>query len=216
MKTVLVTGYTRGIGKAIFDAFSENYKVFGISTKECDLENPDSIKSYLETLPDIDILINNAGIVTTTRFLDLSVEEWDRILNVNVRAPFIIIQHCLPEMSKNRYGRVINISSIAGGSYSKTSSCPYTSSKYALNGMTKQLSYEYQDVNVNFNVISPSPAYTDMLKQLPEETLRSLEEINPKKRLLYPEEVAKMCLFLVSTDADYINGEIINMNGGLV
>jgi 3-oxoacyl-[acyl-carrier protein] reductase len=232
-KIVLITGVSKGIGKAIYTLFKENnYTTLGLTrTLEdsnvdtnlyfCELDKPSNIESVITEILDeygkIDILINNAGAVSTTRFKDIGVSEWDYIFNVNVRAPYLLTKLCLPNMLKAKYGRIINISSIAGNSYSKSASCTYTSSKHALNGLTKQLVYEHSGSGVNFNIIAPSQTYTEMLtSNLTTDQIKTLEFNNPQGRLLKAEEVATMCHFLCQTECDYINGEIINMNGGTV
>lgn len=228
-KVVLITGVSGGIGKSIFNTFKENgYITYGTTRNDslvssniikCELKYENDIVACINKIlkfeGKIDILINNAAITTNSKFDQITSEEWDEIFCVNVRAPFLMIQNVLPTMLKNKFGRIINISSVAANSYSKSASCAYTASKYALNGMMKQLVFEYKGTGINFNCIAPSQTYTKMLRtNLTEDAIKKLENENPQHRLLYPEEIAEICLIL--SKSDYINGEIININGGIV
>ena len=163
-KVVLVVGDTRGIGKSVVEKFSlSGADVFGINSLNCDISNKKDIDIYFEDLESVDILVNVAAINYTKTIENISFEEWDKVLNVNLRGYFYITKKVLEIMSDG--GKIVNVSSIAGRHRSLVSGVHYTSSKAGIIGLTKQIAYEVGSRNINVNCVCPSQTLTDMLKK---------------------------------------------------
>lgn len=241
-KTVLITGASRGIGRAIAKTFAENnYNVvinYNKSEEEAkDLYNELNDKGYsvrifkadvsniieanslinycIGQFEKIDVLINNAGISKTNLFTDITYEEWNEVMNVNLNSVFYTtkkaLQYMIPEMS----GKIINISSIwgiAGGAYE----VHYSASKAALIGMSKALAKELGPSNITVNCIAPGVIKTDMLNNISDDTLDMLKEETPLMRLGTPEDIARCALFLANEGGDFITGQVISPNGGFI
>lgn len=225
---VLITGASRGIGQAIFKKLEkENYDVVGIATQSkgekilgCDISDINELKLTLDKIKErrkISIIINNAGIVNDNTITNMDMDDWYNIFNVNFFAPVFIIRSFIDQMILNRFGKIINISSIAGRLYSKTASAAYTSSKYALNGLTKQIAFDYAKYNIQTNSICPSQTMTEMLsKNVSKDKIKYLEDENPSRRLLETSEIAELVYFLISSKVTYLNGTCIDLNGGIL
>ncbi|MEF9992359.1 MAG: 3-oxoacyl-ACP reductase FabG [Romboutsia sp.] len=241
-RTVLITGASRGIGRTMAKLFAENnYNVLinynyskeealslynklkekglSVSIYKADISKKEEVNAMVNycigQFEKIDVLINNAGISRTKLFTDISYEEWDEVMDVNINGAFYVtkktLQYMLPEMS----GKIINISSIwgmVGGSYE----VHYSTSKAAIIGMTKALAKELGPSNIQVNCIAPGVIQTDMLNSISEENLDMLKEETPLMRLGKAEDIANCALFLASEKSDFITGQVISPNGGFV
>lgn len=241
-KTVLITGASRGIGRAISILFAKNnYNVvinYNKSEKEAketynyltsngysarifkaDISNiveANSLVNYcIGQFEKIDVLINNAGISRTNLFTDISYDEWNEVMNVNLNGAFYVTQKSLQYMLPEMNGKIINISSIwgiAGGA----SEVHYSASKAALIGMTKALAKELGPSNITVNCIAPGVIQTDMLNDISMDTLEMLREETPLMKLGTPEDIAKCALFLAGDGGDFLTGQVISPNGGFI
>lgn len=237
MKNVLITGGSRGIGKAMVELFSAKgyrvaftYKNSEDAAKElskstgavaiaADSASEAEIKAATEAaaraLGGIDILINNAGISTFGMIQDISFEEWQKCLSVNLTAPFIYSREVLPYMIKNHKGRIINISSM-WGLVGASCEVAYSAAKAGLIGMTKAMAKELSPSGITVNAIAPGVIETDMNAHLGEDDIRTLAEETPVGRIGRAEEVAEAALYLASEASGFITGEVLNISGGFV
>lgn len=240
-KIALITGSTRGIGKAIALELAEQgatvllhgskkskaaeltfNEVLKISPKSkmyyAHIENFNELSFMAESVKrdfrHIDILINNAGIVKNTMFLDMSYEEWDSVIKINVYGTFYVTKLFAPLIIKTKKGSIINMSSISGliGEYGQTNYC---ASKFAIIGFTKSLSKEMAKYNITVNAVCPAVIDTDTVWNIPKKYLDPLMQKIPLGRAGKKEEVAKLVAFLCSDDASYITGQAIGINGGM-
>jgi NAD(P)-dependent dehydrogenase (short-subunit alcohol dehydrogenase family) len=226
-KIALVTGASRGIGKAIMTMFKKRgITVIGISrsislsktTRRCDITHEIAVRKLtneiIKLYGTIDILVNNAGIVTHADIVNTTLDDWDRVLTTNLTGAFLCSKYILPLMKKNRYGKIINISSIAGRFRSSMASVGYTASKYGLIGLTRQLAFRYAKYGININAVCPSQTRTEMLvDNIPQKKMTSLVSTIPARRLAKPEDIAEVAYFLASDASSYINGAVIDVNG---
>ena len=215
-KDVLVVGSSRGIGKGIFDEFKSNgAKVLGIDSSICDISCESQIDTYFKAINNIDILINVAAINHTKKIEDINIEEWDDVLDVNLRSFFYIIKKTLKVMPRG--SKIVNVSSIAGRHRSLVSGVHYVSSKAGIIGLTRQLAYELGSKNINVNVVCPSQTMTDMLKKsMSEKELEHLSKKIPLKRIASVREQVYPVMFLCSEEASYITGAVLDVNGGQI
>ena len=226
----IVTGSSKGIGKSIKNLLKENgINVIGVSrslnedkfNKRCDIRNEDEVKKLInEIIKDfnkIDILINNAGIATKADILETTLIDWNNVISTNLTGPFLLCKYVLPHMKNRHYGKIVNISSIAARSYSKTASVEYTVSKYGLIGLTKQLAYKYGQFGININCICPSQTKTEMLiKNLTKKEILNIEKNIPLGKIAEPEQIADGVNFLCSDQSSYIHGSVMDINGGQI
>ena len=213
-KVVVIVGGSKGIGKGLYDAFIDrDCIVHSISRKNCDITSPDQIDSYLSKISKVDILVNNAAINYCKPIEEISLNEWNGVIDTNLTSYFYIIKRCLPKM--NRGSKIVNVSSIAGRSKSLVSGVHYTSSKAGLIGLTRQLAQELGPKGININCVCPSQTLTPMLERsMTNEQLSDLESNIPLRRVAQVSEVVKPILFLCSDDASYIHGACLDINGG--
>ena len=240
-KVVLVTGASRGIGKAIAEEFArggDNVVLNYIKNKDkaeklkYKLENEYNIKALaiqtdiskehqvqkmvemiIKEFGKIDVLVNNAGIAIDKEFENRTVEDWKKTLNVNLIAPFIVSKYVGNEMLKNKSGKIINVSSTNGINSFFPTSIDYDASKAGLINLTHNLAIQFAPY-INVNCVAPCWVNTDMNKELPKELIEDETEKIYKKRFAQPSEIAKVVAFLASDDADYINSEVIKVDGG--
>jgi NAD(P)-dependent dehydrogenase (short-subunit alcohol dehydrogenase family) len=162
----------------------------------------------------IDILVNNAGISTVSRIEHMSETEWDHVLGVNLKGHFLCSQAVIPFLKEQQHGKIINMGSLNAKNGGVITGGAYASSKGAVHSFTFALSKELAPYGICVNAVAPGPIDTDMIRAYPEEKMRSLLGNIPLKRLGSVDEVAKTIVFLASRDADYITGEVIDINGG--
>ena len=237
MKTVLITGGSRGIGRAMVELFSkEGYSVaFTYKNSENEAKSlaeatgalairADSaseedvlraVKLAEEHLQGIGCLINNAGVSSFSLFTDLTLEDWNRFISVNLTGAFLYSKAVIPGMVHRKSGSIINISSMWG---IVGSSCEvhYSTTKAALIGMTKALAKELGPSGIRVNAIAPGVIATDMNRALGEEDIAVLKDETPLMKIGSPLDVAKAALFLAGDCADFITGEVMNISGGYV
>lgn len=215
-KTVFITGAGRGIGDAIFKKLkTENYKIIAPTRQELDLGNNTSTNRYIEANKNlkVDILINNAGINLPTWINELTDKNIDEHLNVNLRGPIKLISTFAPHMKKNKWGRIINISSIFGV-VARGKQTMYTATKHGINGVTKTLALELGPHNILINSVCPGFTNTDLIKRNPPEKNALIAKDIPQGRFAEPVEIAELVSFLISEKNTYINGQNIIIDGG--
>ncbi len=211
----LITGGSGGIGSTICGYFrQQNITVINPSRNELDLSNPNSIKNYLNTIDNLHIIVNNAGINNLTYIDNTSLDEITNTFNVNFFSPYIIVSHFLNKFKKQNYGRIINISSILG-LYSKNARSTYSSSKAALHSFTKSIVTETKGFNILSNTISPGYIDTKLTfkNNNPEQIAKLINKV-PIKKLGQPIEIAKW-VHKLTVENEYINGQEITIDGGL-
>ncbi len=243
-KIALVTGARRGMGAADARALaSQGAKVVitDMDEEECqpvvqeiienggeatcfrmDVSNASEVNEVFDKVIEkygrLDILVNNAGIYTPKPFLELTEEEWDKTLDINLKGQFLCAQRAAKEMAKNKWGRIINIASIASGQVGVgvDASAHYTASKGGVTGMTETLAIELAPLGINVNVIGPGVIDTPMVSadQIPKEQMDAMLARLPIKRMGKPEEVAAMVVFLASDEASYVTGATFFVDGG--
>jgi len=215
-KKVLITGGSRGIGKAIKLALEKEFEVVAPTRSELDLSSLDSVYKYTQYNFEFDILINNAGINIIKKIDDINIEDI-RILNqINLESPLLLMQAAIKYMKVNAYGRILNISSIWGlrGFENRTL---YSGSKFGIIGYTKALAREVADSNILINSLCPGFTDTEMTKNsLENEALSAILNQVPIKRMASVDEVAHYAAFLVSEKNTYLTGQAITIDGGFL
>ena len=234
IKTALVTGATRGIGKAIADKLkADNYKVLGTATSDqgvdtlngngiegylLDLNSKDSIDRFWSQLESdnkiISVLVNNAGITRDNIVLRMSDEEWSDIMNVHLYGTFQLSRRALKMMLKNKWGRIINVSS-ASASIGNRGQSNYAAAKAGVEAFTKSLAKEVGKRDITINAIAPGFISTDMTENNKGVNADYLVKEIPLGRFGEPKEVASLISFICSDGASYITGQTIHINGGL-
>ncbi len=241
-KTALITGSARGLGKAIAlklaemganivlndivssESLDETYKEFreagynvavarGDVTKEEDVKN--MVKAAVDKFGALHILVNNAGITRDKPMLLMSEEDWDLVLNVNLKGAFLCSKAAAKVMIKQRYGKIINISSVAGA-YGNPGQANYSASKAGLIGLTKTIAKELASRGIRCNAVTPGIIKSQMTDVLPEELKKKYLDNIALGVFGTPEDVAGVVAFLASPDSDYVTGQVIDIDGGLV
>ena len=237
-KKVLLTGASGGIGKALSQKFinsganliftsSKNdkldelrnlygdvhsYYLLDLSKKENLMDNINNIRKNNK---DIDIIINNAGITKDNLLLRMSVEQWQEVIDTNLSSSFYIIKNILPDMVKNRKGKILGITSVVALTGNPGQS-NYTASKGGMIAMYKSLAIEIAQRNINVNLIAPGFIESPMTNELNDDQKKIIMNKIPMKRFGLPEDVANMALFLTSDHSSYITGQTFHVNGGML
>ena len=237
-RTAFITGGTQGIGKAIVEKLiDQDYKVvIGFMSQKtkandmvknidslngeavamhCDISSRSSIQEVVAKIKHIDILINNAGISQSKDFLDITDEDWNQMININLRGAFICSQEVIPSMLNRNWGRIINITSI-GGQWGGINQVHYASSKAGPTGLSMSLARLYSGKGITSNSISPGIIETEMTSWIKNEDKQILTQDIPVGRFGLVEEVAEVVSFLASDASGYITGQTINVNGGML
>jgi len=238
-KVAFVTGAAQGIGKSIAESLAREgadiivsdinielaqatakeisalgVKSIAVKTNVADSASvAQSVDESVKSFGKIDILVNNAGITRDTLLIRMKDEDWDAVLNVNLRSMFLCTKAIAPLMMKSRWGRIINIASIVGemGNFGQAN---YSAAKAGAIGFTKTVARELASRNITCNAIAPGFIDTAMTQKLSEDVKKKLSEQIPLTRLGTPEDISKAVVFLC-TDADYITGQVVNVNGGM-
>ncbi len=187
---------------------------------QADVTQSDQVKEMIgqieETFGRLDILVNNAGIIRRGTIETVTEEDWDQVMSVNLKGTFNCCKAVAPIMKRQKMGKIINVSSVAGKTGDITSAPGYGPSKAAIDALTKTLARELAPYGINVNAVAPHAIETEMSAQWSEEKRKSIIEAIPLKRLGTPEDVAQAVLFLASDNATFITGEILDVNGGFL
>jgi 3-oxoacyl-[acyl-carrier protein] reductase len=237
-KKALITGASRGIGRAIADRFiAEGAEVWGLGTREpadlaerisavcgklrwisADLgksvEIEDVIEKALEESGGFDILVNNAGVTRDNLSFRMTLEDWQRVLDVNLTAAFLVSRIAARDMIRKRAGSIINMSSVVG-IHGNGGQVNYAASKAGLIGLTKSLARETASRGVRVNAIAPGFIESDMTAAMPEAAKEKMTALIPLKRAGTPEDIARAALFLGSDASSYITGQVLAVDGGM-
>ena len=234
-KTVLITGATGGLGQSIANEFYEkefhliltgtnDVKLDALRSKfvrntkiiKCNLAKVSEINDLFDDIKpiSIDILINNAGITKDNLFLRMRNQDWDEVLNINLKANYNLCKMVIKEMIKKRWGRIINISSAVAkmGNPGQTN---YAASKAAIEGFTRSLALEIASRGITVNAIAPGFIKTEILDSIDSSKLEEMAKNIPIGRIGEPDDISKLVSFLASDESSYITGQVLHVNGGL-
>ena len=236
-KNIIVTGASGGIGNSIVEYLYEaganilatgtridklehlKKKFNKIKTLPFDIAEHDKIESFINDANELlgenlNCLVNNAGITKDNLAIRMNLDEWNKVINLNLTSTFLMSKFAIKKMLKNKSGKIINITSVVGHT-GNVGQANYTASKAGIVAMSKSLSIEYSKKNINVNCISPGFIDTTMTDKIDEKFKESIISKIPSGRLGKPEDIANAVIFLASSKSDYINGETIHVNGGL-
>jgi|TARA_B100001093_G_scaffold492368_1_gene533415 3-oxoacyl-[acyl-carrier protein] reductase len=235
-KNIIVTGASGGIGNSIVKKLSEygaNVLASGtrmerleklkeqfnqIKILKFDISQSEKIEEFVDNafneLGGLDCIINNAGVTQDNLAIRMSIEEWNKVININLTSTFLLSKFSIKKMLKNKKGKIINITSVVGHT-GNLGQANYTASKAGIVAMSKSLAIEYAKKNINVNCISPGFIKTNMTDKIDEKFKEAILSKIPSSRLGEPEDIANAVLFLASSQSDYINGETLHVNGGM-
>ena len=236
-KNIIVTGASGGIGNAIIKRLSEaganilasgtriekleelkkNFK--DIKILKFDISQTDKIEKFIENATSelggsLDCIINNAGITQDNLAIRMSLDEWQKVININLTSTFLMSKFAIKKMLKNKSGKIVNITSVVGHT-GNLGQANYTASKAAIVAMSKSLAIEYAKKNININCISPGFIKTAMTDKIDDKFKEAIISKIPSARLGEPHDIANAVLFLSSDQSNYINGETLHVNGGM-
>ena len=236
-KNIIVTGASGGIGNSIVKKLIENganvlasgtriekleelksrYK--DIKILKFDISQSDKIEEFIENATNelggtLDCIINNAGITRDNLAIRMSIDEWKKVIDTNLTSTFLLSKFSIKKMLKNKYGKIINITSVVGHT-GNLGQANYTASKAGIVAMSKSLALEYAKKNININCISPGFIKTSMTDKIDDKYKENIISKIPSARLGEPEDIANAVLFLASNQSNYINGETLHVNGGM-
>jgi 3-oxoacyl-[acyl-carrier protein] reductase len=236
-KNIIVTGASGGIGTSIVQKLYENQanilatgtrieklkelkeKFKNIKILTFDISQHEKIEKFINTATEelggsLDCIVNNAGITKDNLTIRMSLEEWTKVIDINLTSTFLMSKYSIKKMLKNKSGKIINITSVVGHT-GNVGQANYTASKAGIVAMSKSLAIEYAKKNINVNCISPGFISTAMTDQIDEKFKEAIIAKIPSNRLGRPVDVANAVIFLSSDHSDYINGETIHVNGGM-
>ena len=236
-KNIIVTGASGGIGSSIVKILSDNganvlasgtkieklnelkKKFSNIKILKFDISQNEKIEEFIENAllelgGNLDCVINNAGITQDNLAIRMSLDEWKKVIDINLTSTFLLCKFSIKKMLKNKTGKIINISSVVGHT-GNLGQANYTASKAGIVAMSKSLAIEYAKKNININCISPGFIKTTMTDKIDEKYKEIIISKIPAARLGEPEDIANAVLFLASNQSDYINGETLHVNGGM-
>ena len=236
-KNIIVTGASGGIGNAIIKKLNEaGANILASGTKiekleelknnyekikilKFDISQSDKIEEFIENATNelggnLDGIINNAGITQDNLAIRMSLDEWEKVININLTSTFLLSKFAIKKMLKNKSGKIVNITSVVGHT-GNLGQANYTASKAGIVAMSKSLAIEYAKKNININCISPGFIKTAMTDKIDEKFKEVIISKIPSARLGEPDDIANAVLFLSSDQSNYINGETIHVNGGM-
>ena len=240
-KVALITGGTRGIGKAIAKKFAENgynlvinyvsentnleklkndinskNEILFVRANVGDFESSEElVKQAVEKFGKIDVLVNNAGITRDNLIMRMKEEDFDNVININLKGTFNVTKNVVPYMMKKRNGKIVNISSVVGVS-GNAGQCNYAASKAGIIGFTKSIAKELASRNILANCVAPGFIDTDMTEVLSDSVKENINSQIPLKRMGTAEGIAKAVYFLAGEDNTYITGQVLNVDGGML
>ena len=236
-KNFIVTGASGGIGNSIAEKLHEQganvlatgtriekleelaKKFNGIKTLKFDISQHEKIEEFINEATEklggsLDGIVNNAGITKDNLTIRMSLEEWTKVIDINLTSTFLMCKYSIKKMLKNKSGKIVNITSVVGHT-GNVGQANYTASKAGIVAMSKSLAIEYAKKNININCISPGFISTAMTDQIDEKYKEAIIAKIPSNKLGKPEDIANAVAFLSSDQSDYINGETIHVNGGM-
>ena len=236
-KNIIVTGASGGIGNAIIKKLSEeganilasgtkiekleelkkNFE--GLKILKFDISQSDKIEEFIENATNelgggLDGIVNNAGITQDNLAIRMSLDEWQKVININLTSTFLMSKFAIKKMLKNKSGKIVNITSVVGHT-GNLGQANYTASKAGIVAMSKSLAIEYAKKNININCISPGFIQTAMTDKIDDKFKEVIISKIPSARLGEPDDIANAVLFLSSDQSNYINGETLHVNGGM-
>jgi len=236
-KNIILTGASGGIGNSIVKRLNDcGAKILASGTRvekleeikskfknvkilKFDISQNDKVEEFIENATNelggnLDCLINNAGVTHDNLAIRMSLEEWKKVIDINLTSTFLLSKFAIKKMLKNKSGKIINITSVVGHT-GNLGQANYTASKAGIVAMSKSLALEYAKKNININCISPGFIKTAMTEKIDEKFKEMIIGKIPSARLGEPEDIANAVLFLASNQSDYINGETLHVNGGM-
>ena len=235
-KNIIVTGASGGIGNSIIEKLNEcganvlasgtriekleelKSKFNKVKILKFDISQSDKIEEFIENaheeLGGLDCIVNNAGITQDNLAIRMSIDEWKKVIDINLTSTFLLSKFAIKKMLKNKSGKIINITSVVGHT-GNLGQANYTASKAGIVAMSKSLALEYAKKNININCISPGFIKTAMTDKIDEKFKEVIISKIPSARLGEPKDIANAVVFLSSNQSDYINGETLHVNGGM-